>query len=474
LARRAAATRTPRTRVRRASGLGQFTDDTFIRTYQKRFGTGESRESILAKKNDPRLQQTLLRDLTNSNEEILRRSGVDLTAGNYYLAHFAGAGGAVKLHRNLDAPVERILGQKAVDANPFLRGMTGRDVVAWAAGKMGEDGHVAMGAGHMVDYPLRPSERGDDDLYRAPDHSNVESSEGYGFDPLEQPGTLRGQKADTLNRGEGDGGGRQSFTQEELNQPGRRGEGMATGGMGRPFKADGSEHAGQFEDVQRDRVKQAEAETEKRFERRREEAERMKAEFEARKNRAGQSDASASGKYQQFGSKPHYDSDRGHFRTTDDGFVADEAGNPVVWPTQGAAAKWAARFKMGGDFELQAHGTSTRGGEQPVTLQRKPGSEYGQGKADTGAEQQPQQGETPQLEHVQWDEKPAEQPPLTRVSRPASRPSSRRRPRTSRLAKWPTSAPRRPSVTTTKCGTSKWMATRRPRAGSPPSYSRTA
>jgi hypothetical protein len=96
---------------------------------------------------------------------VLRRSGVDLTAGNYYLAHFAGAGGAVKLHRNLDAPVERILGQKAVDANPFLRGMTGRDVVQWAAHKMGDSSHAPMGGGHMVDYPLRPSERGDDTLY---------------------------------------------------------------------------------------------------------------------------------------------------------------------------------------------------------------------------------------------------------------------------------------------------------------------
>jgi hypothetical protein len=132
----------------------------------------------------------------------------------------------------------------------------------------------------------------------------------------------------------------------------------------------------------------------------------MKAEFEARRNRAGQSDASS--KYQQFGSKPHYDGDRGHFRTTDDGFVADEAGNPVVWPTQGAAAKWAARFKMGGDFELQAHGTSTRGGEQPVTLQRKPGSVYGQTAEDHGAA--PQQGEAPRLEHVQWDEAPPEAP----------------------------------------------------------------
>jgi hypothetical protein len=277
-----------------------------VRTYQKRFGTGESRESILAKKNDPRLQSVMMRDLTNANEDVLRRSGVPLTAGNYYLAHFAGAGGAVKLNRNLDAPVERILGQKAVDANPFLTGLTGRDVVQWAAHKMGGEA-TPLAAGHMVDFPVRPSERPDDTMFRGPDHSNVDSPDAYGFDPIEGPQhRSKPFESHTFNMGEGDGGGRTSKTAAELNQPGARGEGMATGGMGRPFKAD--PNTGDFENVQRERVKQAEAETEKRFEARRAEAERLKAEFEARRNRAGQSDASA--RYQQFGSKPHFDPDR--------------------------------------------------------------------------------------------------------------------------------------------------------------------
>lgn len=384
-----------------ASGDFQFTDDTFVRTYQRRFGNGESRESILAKKNDPRLQSVMMRDLTDANEDVMRRSGVPLTAGNYYLAHFAGSGGAVKLHRNLDKPVEAILGQKAVDANPFLKGMTGRDVIAWASQKMHGGKADVAAAGHVVDYPVRPSDRGDASTYRAPDHSEFEGS-GYHFDPAEAPQPMGKAGAhDTGTMGDFENmDARQSKTAAELNRPGARGEGMATGGMERPFKADAS--TGDFENVARENVKRAEAERETRFEARRAEAERLKAEFEARKNRAGQSDASS--RYQQFGSKPHFDTDTGFHRTTADGFVADEAGNPVVWPTQGAAAKWAARFKMGGDFELQAHGTSKRGGEQPVTLQRKPGSTYGEQAAprDAAAGDAP-----PQLEHIQWHDETA-------------------------------------------------------------------
>jgi hypothetical protein len=176
--------------------------------------------------------------------------------------------------------------------------------------------------------------------------------------------------SDTFNMGEGDGGGRQSKTAAELNQPGARGEGMATGGMGRPFKAD--PNTGEFENVQRERVKQAEAETEKRFEARRAEAERLKAEFEARRTalaRATRAAAiSSSAASRTSTPTPAFPHDRRRL-------CGRRGGNPVVWPTQGAAAKWAARFKMGGDFELQAHGTSKRGGEQPVTLQRKPGSD---------------------------------------------------------------------------------------------------
>jgi hypothetical protein len=372
-----------------ASGRYQFTDDTFVRQYQARFGTKESRESILAKKNDRNLQSVLMRDLTDANEAHLRQNGIPLTSGAYYLAHFAGPAGAVKLHKNPDAPVERILGQKVVDANPFLAGMKGRDVIGWADGKMG--GTVSMApfpAGHAEEaFGPHHSKWGDfeSDTYRAPDHSRPEGEgDGYDFDPASQPGRMgdRG-KADTYGMGNAENmAARQSKTAEELRQAGARGDGMATGDMGRPFKAD--PNTGEFEDVQRERVKSAEAEREKRWEKRREEAERLKAEFEARRNRAGQSDASS--RYQKFGSTPHYDADTGFHRTTEDGFVADVDGNPVVWPSQAAAAKWAARFKMGGDFELQAHGTSKRGGDQPVTLQRKPGSTYGQTSEQPGVQ----------------------------------------------------------------------------------------
>jgi hypothetical protein len=236
---------------------------------------------------------------------------------------------------------------------------------------------------------------------RAPDHAEAEGG-AYGYDPAEAPQRMGKAGAhDTGTMGEFENmGARQSKTAAELNQPGakRRRHGHwrhGTAVQGRP------QHWRVRERRARER-QAAEAEREKRFEARRAEAERMKAEFEARKNRAGQSDAS--GKYQTFGTKPHFDTDTGFHRTTQDGFVADVDGNPVVWPTQGAAAKWAARFKMGGDFELQAHGTSKRGGEQPVTLQRKPGSTYGEQVAPhEAASATPEEGAAPKQLAGPWE-----------------------------------------------------------------------
>ena len=116
-----------------ASGRYQFTKDTWERLggdWGNRFDPGE--------------QERLMDKLTTQNEAALKRGGIALTAGNYYLAHFAGAGGARALHTNPNAPVEAVLGKDAVEANPFLRGMNGRDVIDWAAKKMGSS---SAGAG---------------------------------------------------------------------------------------------------------------------------------------------------------------------------------------------------------------------------------------------------------------------------------------------------------------------------------------
>lgn len=122
-----------------AMGLYQFTDGTWLAYYKRRFGAqGLSDREIIAKKGDTGLQNTLMDDLLGDNAKALQDAGFAADPGNLYLAHFAGRGGTMKvLQADPSAPVANVLGQAVVNANPFLRGMTAADVIAWAHRKMG-------------------------------------------------------------------------------------------------------------------------------------------------------------------------------------------------------------------------------------------------------------------------------------------------------------------------------------------------
>lgn len=124
-----------------ASGLGQFIDSTFLATFKAArpdLAAGKSDEEILALKTDPQISREMTEAYANQNQAILSKAGVPVTPGSTYLAHFAGPGGAVKvLQSDPNAPVESVLGAAAVQANPFLRGMTVQGLQAWADKKMG-------------------------------------------------------------------------------------------------------------------------------------------------------------------------------------------------------------------------------------------------------------------------------------------------------------------------------------------------
>lgn len=123
-----------------ASGLGQFIDSTWLSTIRgaRPDLAGQSDAELLALKNDPQLSREMTEAYANQNQAILTKAGVPVTPGSTYLAHFAGPGGAVKvLQSDPNAPVESVLGAAAVQANPFLRGMTVQGLQAWADKKMG-------------------------------------------------------------------------------------------------------------------------------------------------------------------------------------------------------------------------------------------------------------------------------------------------------------------------------------------------
>jgi murein DD-endopeptidase MepM/ murein hydrolase activator NlpD len=66
--------------------------------------------------------------------------------------------------------------------------------------------------------------------------------------------------------------------------------------------------------------------------------------------------------------------------TTKEGFVAGKDGRPVAFRNAREAAKWAAKEKLGGDFEFVSWGSQNKAGTQRVTLRRRDGSTYGQAR----------------------------------------------------------------------------------------------
>lgn len=124
-----------------AVGLGQFTAPTWLDTISRHrpdLIEGKSPDEILALRTNPDISREMTGALAADNSGLLSRAGVPVTPGSTYLAHFAGAHGAIGLlNADPNAPAASILGAKAVAANPFLQGKTAADVISWADRKMG-------------------------------------------------------------------------------------------------------------------------------------------------------------------------------------------------------------------------------------------------------------------------------------------------------------------------------------------------
>lgn len=137
-----------------ASGLGQFTDSTWLVTVRKHRPdlAGLSDRELIALKTDAKLAQEMTIRHTEDNARALTASGLPTTEANLYLAHFAGIEGARRvLGAPDDATVLDVLGAQVVRANPFLRGMTVKDLKVWAAAKM--SGAEPASLGSYVDNP---------------------------------------------------------------------------------------------------------------------------------------------------------------------------------------------------------------------------------------------------------------------------------------------------------------------------------
>lgn len=123
-----------------ASGVGQFLDATWLKTVRSHRPdlAGQSDGALLALKSNRKLGREMTRALAADNAKALSAAGMPATAGNLYLAHFAGTGGAkAVLSSDNGRSVEDVLGPAVIKANPFLAGKNVGWLKNWAAKKMG-------------------------------------------------------------------------------------------------------------------------------------------------------------------------------------------------------------------------------------------------------------------------------------------------------------------------------------------------
>lgn len=133
-----------------AAGLGQFIESTWlriIRDYRPELVAGKSRAEILDLRYDCDIALEMTINLTREDAGYIKARGYTVTAGNLYLAHFLGPGGAVQaLGASPGASVLSTFGGAVVKANPFLEGYTNSDLIAWAARKMAGKGKTPVTA----------------------------------------------------------------------------------------------------------------------------------------------------------------------------------------------------------------------------------------------------------------------------------------------------------------------------------------
>lgn len=139
-----------------ASGLGQFTDSTWVATVRKNrpdIARGLSNDQIIELKTDPALGREMTGRLVQENADGLRAAGIEPNERNLYLAHFAGLSGAKQiLGAAEDEAISSVLSPAAIKANPQLAGKTVGDVKNWASRKMGKVSSAVAGPAPNVQF----------------------------------------------------------------------------------------------------------------------------------------------------------------------------------------------------------------------------------------------------------------------------------------------------------------------------------
>lgn len=133
-----------------AMGPYQFLKSTWgnlMRRLHPQFA-GKSDEALAGLRRDPALNEQAINASMAEYGAVLRANGQPETPGNLYLMHFLGTGEGPKVLRaRPDTPIADLVRPIVIEQNPFLRGKTAGDVVAWTRARMGGGDSGAVGGG---------------------------------------------------------------------------------------------------------------------------------------------------------------------------------------------------------------------------------------------------------------------------------------------------------------------------------------
>ncbi len=116
-----------------AYGPFQFLSTTFLDVIHRNFpllAAGKSEAELLNLRADLTVARNAALIYTRENASYLAANGASVTATNLRLAFFAGPGAAIKvLAAKPEEPLSNVLSAAALEANPFLRGMTAAGLI---------------------------------------------------------------------------------------------------------------------------------------------------------------------------------------------------------------------------------------------------------------------------------------------------------------------------------------------------------
>ena len=127
-----------------ATGHHQFVSGTWLENVRELQAAGQMDwtkgmrdDQLLELRKDPATSSQVFKHFRAKNARTLSAAGLPVNDSTEYLAHFLGAGGAVRvLTADPNTKLPDLLSEDAIRSNPFLKNMTVTDLKNWSARKM--------------------------------------------------------------------------------------------------------------------------------------------------------------------------------------------------------------------------------------------------------------------------------------------------------------------------------------------------